>query len=74
MKHISPWALVATITTTTLLSTACSTQNWYQGVQQTPVEECRSQPVGAARQDCEARVQKVPYDQFVKERDAAKGK
>ena len=54
-----------------LLTSACSTQAWYEGMNRRAENECEKQPPGA-REECRASVNKRPYDAYDKERGATK--
>ena len=45
----------------------CTSQAWYEGAKVGAQNECRKQPPGAA-EECLARVNKKPYEQYEKER------
>ena len=54
-----------------LLTSAGSTQAWYEGMNRRAENECDKQPPGA-REDCLSRVNKRPYETYEKERGATK--
>lgn len=51
--------------------TACTTEAWYEGVRRGAENDCRKQP-GTAAEDCLARLNKAPYSEYSKEREAAR--
>jgi hypothetical protein len=53
------------------LLSACTTQNWYEGVKSGALGNCNTQP-GQARQDCLDRLNKQSYEKYEKERAAKK--
>ncbi len=65
------------LTSITLISLAsfmqygCTTQAWYEGVKMNAQNSCANQPP-AAYQDCRSRINNQQYDQYEKERAAAK--
>lgn len=50
-----------------VLLTGCSTQAWYQGIQQSAAMDCNRQPADA-RERCLARINKESYDDYRKAR------
>ena len=46
---------------------ACTTRNWYEGVRMSAEADCRRMDPGA-REECLAKVNRAPYDDYEKER------
>jgi hypothetical protein len=71
-RSISKLAAIASISTTLFIQYGCTTQAWYEGVKMNAQNSCANQPP-AAYQECRSRINNQQYDQYEKERAAAKG-
>jgi hypothetical protein len=67
----SKLASIALIAITSSMQYGCTTQAWYEGVKMNAQNSCANQPP-AAYQDCRSRINNQQYDQYEKERAAAK--
>jgi hypothetical protein len=70
---ISKLAPIAFIAMAAFMQYGCTAQAWYEGVKMNAQNSCANQQP-AAYQDCKSRINTQQYDQYEKERAAARSK